>query len=272
MSKYRVGDLVKISGAENEWVVLPAFQDTTEHYPEQISGDWTIRCQKNYRNCFDHPHQFAVYPFKSVEMMEADAESHLPQRTYYAMYVSQRNCYDGNSNPVLRLLDIPLSECSVVESARRWGGEQWELNSSEFSQYDSAWYISTPLSNYLLLGNNSLHVYYTTGGWIPITAYNIYGYSDGYSYSSYGYDDSYGTVDLQTIPDNCRINCYSPSGMNAGFNVWSDIEYGGRAGELYQQTATYSHEGNPLCYELKINSGNGTYKLWNSRIKTGAVL
>ena len=30
LSKYRVGDLVKISGAENEWVVLPAFQDTTE--------------------------------------------------------------------------------------------------------------------------------------------------------------------------------------------------------------------------------------------------
>ena len=271
LSKYRVGDLVKISGAENEWVVLPAFQDTTEHYPEQISGDWTIRCQKNYKNCFDHPHQFAVYPFKSVEMMEADAQSPLPQSTYYHIYAFQRDFYvDNNPDPVLRLLDIPASELSIAESSRRWGGEEWELNSSEFSQYDNAWYISTPLSNYLLLGNNSLHAYYTTGGWIPITAYNIYGYSDGYTYSSYGYEDSYGTVDLQTIPDNCRINCYSPSGMNAGFNVWSDIEYGGRYGELYQQTATYSYKGTPLCYELKVKSNDGTYKLWNSRMKTGA--
>lgn len=272
LSKYRVGDLVKISGANNEWVVLPAFQDTTEHYPEQISGDWTIRCQKNYRNCFDHPHQFAVYPFKSVEMMEADAQSPLPQHTYYHIYAFQRDFYvDGNPDPVLRLLDIPANELSIAESSRRWGGEEWELNSSEFSQYDSAWYISTPLSNYMLLGNNSLHTYYTyTSSWIPITAYNIYGYEDAYTYSSYGYDDAYGTVDLQTIPDNCRINCYSPSGMNAGFNVWSDIVYRGRYGELYQQTATYSYKGNPLCYELKVKSNDGTYKLWNSRLKTGA--
>ena len=58
--------------------------------------------------------------------------------------------------------------------------------------------------------------------------------------------------------------------MNAGFNVWSEIVYIGRYGSLYQQTATYSYKGTPLCYELKINSGDGTYKLWNSRIKTGA--
>ena len=57
--------------------------------------------------------------------------------------------------------------------------------------------------------------------------------------------------------------------MNAGFNVWSDIVYIGRYGSLYQQTATYSYKGTPLCYELKVN-GNGTYKLWNSRMKTGA--
>ena len=270
LSKYHVGDLVKISGASNEWVVLPAFQDTTEHYPEQISGDWTIRCQKNYKNCFDHPHQFAVYPFKSVEMMEADAQSPLPQHTYYNIYVFQRDFYvDNNPDPVLRLLDIPTNEISIAESARRWGGEAWELNSSEFSQYDNAWYPSAPLSNYLLLGNNSLHAYYTTGGWIPITEYNIYGYEDAYTYRSYGYDDTYGTVDLQTIPDNCRINCYSPSGMNAGYNVWSNIVYRGRYGELYQQTATYSYKGTPLCYELKVN-GNDGYKLWNSRMKTGA--
>jgi len=270
LSKYRVGDLVKISGAENEWVVLPAFQDTTEHYPEQISGDWTIRCQKNYRNCFDHPHQFAVYPFKSVEMMEADAQSPLPQHTYYHIYAFQRDFYvDNNPDPVLRLLDIPANELSIAESARRWGGEEWELNSSEFSQYDHAWYISTPLSNYMLLGNNSLHEYWSSGGWIPITEYSIDGYWDANTSSSYGYEND-GTVDLQTIPDNCRINCYSPSGMNAGFNVWSDIVYSGRYGSLYQQTATYSYKGTPLCYELKINSGDGTYKLWNSRIKTGA--
>ena len=178
-------------------MVLPAFQDTTEHYPEQISGDWTIRCQKNYKNCFDHPHQFAVYPFKSVEMMEADAQSPLPQHTYYHAYVSQRDFYADGTDAVLRLLDIPASELSIAESARRWGGEKWELNSSEFSQYDNAWYLSTPLSNYMLLGNNSLHTYYTyTSSWIPITAYNIYGYEDAYTYSSYGYDDAYGTVDL----------------------------------------------------------------------------
>lgn len=270
LSKFRVGDLVKISGANNEWVVLPAFQDTTEHYPEQISGDWEIRCRKNYKNCFDHPHQFAVYPFKSVEMMEADAQSPLPQHTYYHIYAFQRDFYvDGNPDPVLRLFDIPASELSIAESARRWGGEQWELNSSEFSQYDSAWYISTPLSNYMLLGNNSLHEYWSSGGWIPITEYSINGYWDAYTYSSYGYEN-YGTVDLQTIPDNCRIDCYSPFGMNAGFNVWSDIVYRGRYGSLYQQTATYSYKGTPLCYELKINSGDGTYKLWNSRLKTGA--
>ena len=77
-------------------------------------------------------------------------------------------------------------------------------------------------------------------------------------------------MDLQTIPDNCRINCYSPSGMNAGFNVWSDIVYRGGVGSLYQQTATYSYKGTPLCYELKVKSNDGTYKLWNSRLKTGA--
>ena len=268
LSKYRVGDLVKISGANNEWVVLPAFQDTAEHYPEQISGDWTIRCQKNYRNCFDHPHQFAVYPFKSVEMMEADAQSHLTQRTYYTTYVSQRNCYDGNSNPVLRLLDIPLSECSVVESARRWGGEQWELNSSVFYPNENAWYPSTDFDNYMLLGNNSRHEYWSSGGWIPITEYSIFDYWKQY-YSYSGGPITYGTVDLQTIPDNCKIDCYSPSGMNATEGTSGSVSYQGRYGELYQQSATYSHEGNPLCYELKIN-GNGTYKLWNSRIKTGA--
>ena len=54
LSKYRVGDLVKISGAENEWVVLPAFQDTAEHYPEQLSSDWEVRARNNYRNNYDH--------------------------------------------------------------------------------------------------------------------------------------------------------------------------------------------------------------------------
>ena len=269
LSKFRVGDLIKISGAENEWVVLPAFQDTTEHYPEQISGDWEIRCRKNYRNCFDHPHQFAVYPFKSVEMMEADTQSPLPQQTFYHMYVYERDFYADGTDPVLGLLDIPTNEISIAESSRRWGGEEWELNSSEFSQYDSAWYPSTPLSNYMLLGNNSLHGYWSSGGWIPITEYSINGYWDANISSSYGYEN-YGTVDVQTIPDNCRIDCYSPSGMNAGFNVWSDIVYRGRSGSLYQQTATYSYKGTPLCYELKINSGDGTYKLWNNRMKTGA--
>ena len=268
LSKFRVGDLIKISGANNEWVVLPAFQDTTEHYPEQISGDWAIRCQKNYRNCFDHPHQFAVYPFKQVEMMEADAQSPLPQSTYYHIYAFQRNFYvDGNTNPVLRLLDIPASELSIAESARRWGGEKWELNSAVFSS--GAWYPSTDFDNYMLLGNNCRHEYWSSGGWIPITEYSIFDYWKQY-YSYSGGPVTYGTVDLQTIPDNCRINCYSPSGMNAGFNVWSDIEYGGRSGELYQATPTIMFGSTPLSYEVKIN-GNGGYKLWNSRLKTDAV-
>ena len=120
-------------------------------------------------------------------MMENNAQSPLSQHTYYHIYVSQRDFYADGTDAVLRLLDIPASELSIAESSRRWGGEEWELNSSEFSQYDNAWYISTPLSNYLLLGNNSLHTYYTTGGWIPITAYNIYGYEDAYTYRSYGY-------------------------------------------------------------------------------------
>ena len=274
LSKYRVGDIVKISGAENEWVVLPAFQDTTEHYPEQLSSDWEVRARNNYKNNYDHPHQFAVYPFRPKEMKEADAQSAQggsPRHTFFSNYVKQRNYFmSGSTTASYKILDIPLSECSVVESARRWGGEKWELNSSEFSQYDNAWYLSTPLSNYMLLGNNSLHTYYTyTSSWIPITAYNIYGYEDAYTYSSYGYDDAYGTVDLQTIPDNCRINCYSPSGMNAGFNVWSDIVYRGRGGELYQATPTIMFGSTPLSYEVKINS-NGGYKLWNSRLKTNA--
>lgn len=269
LSKYRVGDMVKISGADNEWVVLPAFQDTTEHYPEQISGDWTIRCQKNYRNCFDHPHQFAVYPFKSVEMMDADASSPWPQSTYYHMYVSQRDFYvDNNVDPVLRLLDIPANELSIAESARRWGGEKWELNSSKFNQSQNSWYPSTTLDNYLLLGNNCRHVYQSTGGWIPITSYYIYDYEVN-TKDVYGGATTWGTVDLQTIPDNCRIACYSAAGMNTYDSVWGSIAYRGRTGSLYQQTATYSYKGNPLCYELKINSG-GTYKLWNSRMKTGA--
>lgn len=269
LSKYRVGDMVKISGADNEWVVLPAFQDTTEHYPEQISGDWTVRCQKNYRNCFDHPHQFAVYPFKSVEMMDADASSPWPQSTYYHMYVSQRDIYvDNNVDPVLRLLDIPANELSIAESARRWGGEKWELNSSKFNQSQNAWYPSTTLDNYLLLGNNCRHVYQSTGGWIPITSYYIYDYEVN-TKDVYGGATTWGTVDLQTIPDNCRIACYSAAGMNTYDSVWGSIAYRGRTGSLYQQTATYSYKGNPLCYELKINSG-GTYKLWNSRMKTGA--
>ena len=270
LSKYHVGDLVKISGANNEWVVLPAFQDTTEHYPEQISGDWTIRCQKNYKNCFDHPHQFAVYPFKSVEMMRADAQSPLPQRTYYHMYVSQRNFYvDGNTNPVLGLLDIPANELSIAESARRWGGEKWELNSSVFYPSSNAWYPSTDLDNYMLLGNNCRHEYWSSGGWIPITEYSIFDYWKQY-YSYSGGPTTYGTVDLQTVPDNCRIDCYSPSGMNATTGSSVGVSYIGRYGELYQSTATYSYSGTPLCYELKVNSNDGTYKLWNSRMKTGA--
>ena len=268
LSKYRVGDLVKISGAENEWVVLPAFQDTTEHYPEQISGDWTIRCQKNYRNCFDHPHQFAVYPFKQVEMMEADAQSPLPQHTYYHIYAFQRDFYvDGNPDPVLRLFDIPANEISIAESARRWGGEKWELNSAVFSS--GAWYPSTDFDNYMLLGNNCRHEYWSSGGWIPITEYSIFDYWQQY-YSYSGGPVTYGTVDLQTIPDNCKIDCYRPWGMNAGSGTSGSVSYQGRYGELYQQTATYSYKGTPLCYELKVNSGDGTYKLWNSRIKTGA--
>ena len=269
LSKYRVGDMVKISGADNEWVVLPAFQDTTEHYPEQISGDWMVRCQKNYRNCFDHPHQFAVYPFKSVEMMENDASSPLPQSTYYHMYVSQRNFYADGTDPVLGLLDIPANELSIAESARRWGGEKWELNSARFSQSQNSWYPSTNLDNYLLLGNNCRHVYQTTGGWIPITSYYIYDYENIFV-DKYGGATTHGTVDLQTIPDNCRIDCYYPFGMNADDSVWGYVAYRGRYGSLYQQTATYSYRGNPLCYELKVKSNDGTYKLWNSRIKAGA--
>ena len=269
LSKYRVGDMVKISGADNEWVVLPAFQDTTEHYPEQISGDWTVRCQKNYRNCFDHPHQFAVYPFKSVEMMDADASSPWPQSTYYHMYVSQRNFYADGTDPVLGLLDIPANELSIAESARRWGGEKWELNSARFSQSQNTWYPSTNLDNYLLLGNNCRHVYQTTGGWIPITSYYIYDYENIFA-DKYGGATTHGTVDLQTIPDNCRIDCYYPFGMNADDSVWGYVAYRGRYGSLYQQTATYSYRGNPLCYELKVSSKDGTYKLWNSRMKTGA--
>ena len=58
--------------------------------------------------------------------------------------------------------------------------------------------------------------------------------------------------------------------MNADTGTSGSVSYQGRYGSLYQQTATYSYKGTPLCYELKINSGDGTYKLWNSRIKTGA--
>ena len=127
LSKYRVGDIVKISGAENEWVVLPAFQDTTEHYPEQLSSDWEVRARNNYKNNYDHPHQFAVYPFRPKEMKEADAQSAQggsPRHTFFNNYVKQRNYFmSGSTTASYKILDIPLSECSVVESARRWGGE-----------------------------------------------------------------------------------------------------------------------------------------------------
>ena len=270
LSKYHVGDLVKISGANNEWVVLPAFQDTTEHYPEQLSSDWEVRARNNYKNNYDHPHQFAVYPFRPKEMKEADASSPLPHHTFYHIYVKQRDYYiSGSTTASYRLLDIPLSECSVVESVRRWGGEKWELNSSVFYQSENAWYPSTDFDNYILLGNNSRHEYYTTSGWIPITEYSIFDYWKQY-YSYSGGPVTYGTVDLQTIPDNCRIDCYSPSGMNAGTGTSGSVSYQGRYGSLYQATPTILFGSNPLSYEIKINS-NGEYKLWNSRLKTNAV-
>ena len=121
----------------------------------------------------------------------------------------------------------------------------------------------------MLLGNNCRHEYWSSGGWIPITEYSIFDYWKQY-YSYSGGPTTYGTVDLQTVPDNCRIDCYSPSGMNATTGSSVGVSYIGRYGELYQQTATYSYKGTPLCYELKINRGDGTYKLWNSRMKTGA--
>jgi hypothetical protein len=269
LSKFRVGDLVKISGAENEWVVLPAFQDTTEHYPEQLSSDWEVRTRNNYKNNFGHAHQFAVYPFRPKEMKEADAQAGSPRHTFFHIYVKQRDYYvTGSTTASYRLLDIPLSECSVAESARRWGGEKWELNSSVFYPNENAWYPSTDFDNYMLLGNNCRHEYYTTGGRIPITEYSIFDFWRQY-YSYSGGPVTYGTVDLQTIPDNCKIDCYRPFGMNADTGTRGSVSYQGRYGELYQQTATYSYKGTPLCYELKVN-GNGTYKLWNSRLKTGA--
>lgn len=269
LSKFRVGDLVKISGANNEWVVLPAFQDTAEHYPEQLSSDWEVRARNNYRNNFDHVHQFAVYPFRPKEMKEADAQSASPRHTFFHIYVKQRDLYiTGSTTASYRLLDIPLSECSVVESARRWGGDEWELNSSVFYQSENAWYPSTDFDNYMLLGNNCRHEYYTTGRWIPITEYSIFDYWKQY-YSYSGGPITYGTVDLQTIPDNCRIDCYSPFGMNADTGTSGSVSYQGRYGSLYQATPTIIFGSTPLSYEIKINS-NGTYKLWNSRLKTNA--
>ena len=263
--------MVKISGAENEWVVLPAFQDTNEHYPEQLSSDWEVRARNNYKNNFDHPHQFAVYPFRPKEMKESDAlsaQGGAPRHTFFNNYVKQRNYYiSGSTTASYKLLDIPLSECSVAESARRWGGEKWELNSAYQSQ--GSWYPSTDLDNYILLGNNCRHEYYTTGRWIPITEYSIFDYWKQY-YSYSGGPITYGTVDLQSIPDNCRIDCYSPSGMNAGTGTSGSVSYQGRYGELYQATPTILFGSNPLSYEIKINN-NGTYKLWNSRLKTNAV-
>jgi len=265
LSKYRVGDLVKISGASNEWVVLPAFQDTAEHYPEQLSSDWEVRARNNYRNNYDHPHQFAVYPFRPKEMKEADAQSPSPIHTFYHIYVKQRDYYiSGSTTASYRLLDIPLSECSVVESVRRWGGETWELNSAVFSS--GAWYPSTDFDNYMLLGNNCRHEYWSSGGF---TEYSIYDYWKQY-YSYSGGPITYGTVDLQTIPDNCRIDCYSPWGMNAESGTSGSVSYQGRYGELYQATPTILFGSTPLSYEIKINN-NGTYKLWNSRLKTNAV-
>ena len=109
LSKYRVGDLVKISGAENEWVVLPAFQDTAEHYPEQLSSDWEVRTRNNYKNNYDHPHQFAVYPFRPKEMKEADAQAGSPRHTFFLSYVKQRDLYvTGSTTASYRLLDIPF--------------------------------------------------------------------------------------------------------------------------------------------------------------------
>ena len=272
LSKYRVGDMVKISGADNEWVVLPAFQDVNEHYPEQLSSDWEIRARNNYKNNFDHTHQFAVYPFRPKEMKASDAQAAQggsPRHSFYTLYVKQRDYYiTGSTTASYRLLDIPLNECSVVESVRRWGGEKWELNSAVFNQNQGAWYPSTNLDNYLLLGNNCRHVYRATGGWIPITSYYIYDYSNIFSSSSGG-ATTHGTVDLQTIPDNCRIDCYSPFGMNADDSVWGYVAYRGGYGSLYQATPTILFGSTALSYEIKINS-NGIYKLWNSRMKTNA--
>lgn len=272
LSKYRVGDMVKISGADNEWVVLPAFQDTNEHYPEQLSSDWEIRARNNYKNNFDHTHQFAVYPFRPKEMKASDAQAAQggsPRHSFYTLYVKQRDYYiTGSTTASYRLLDIPLNECSVAESVRRWGGEKWELNSSYYSQYYGAWYPSTKLDNYLLLGNNCRHVYQTTGGWIPITSYYIYNYLNIFVDGSGG-ATTHGTVDLQTIPDNCRIDCYYPFGMNASDSVWGYVAYRGRYGSLYQATPTILFGSTALSYEIKINS-NGIYKLWNSRMKTNA--
>ena len=137
--------MVKISGAENEWVVLPAFQDTTEHYPEQLSSDWEVRARNNYKNNYDHPHQFAVYPFRPKEMKEAIVAK-LLEDDVTVMDV-QRETGVG-INTLYRWRDKALNEKGLSATTKYKNADKWSsqdkftvvletanLSEIEFSEY-----------------------------------------------------------------------------------------------------------------------------------------
>lgn len=61
--KYEVGDILQISGVSDEWVLLPAFQDVNDGYPQLMACSAQKRIGTNYECPFPHVHQYQITPF-----------------------------------------------------------------------------------------------------------------------------------------------------------------------------------------------------------------
>jgi len=66
LKEFDIGDIIRLTGVSNEWVVTPALQDVRSKRPQIIDGKSMDRLQRGYKCPFAHEAEYAFTPFFST--------------------------------------------------------------------------------------------------------------------------------------------------------------------------------------------------------------
>ena len=107
LKEFDIGDIVRLTGVSNEWVVTPAFQEIKSKRPQILDSRGMARVQHQYKCPFAHEAEFNFTPLYSAGIPWQPAK-------YYADYWTDVIAYNYVlGQPTAFRLQCDLSTCSL---------------------------------------------------------------------------------------------------------------------------------------------------------------